>query len=435
MRLLGGYAYSKRKNLAHEFHPGEGLVGQCTVERERILVTNVPNNYVHVRSGLGEAAPNNIVVLPVLFEGEVKAVIELSTFHIFSDTHLTFLDQLTESIGIVLNTIEANTRTEDLLLQSQSLASELQSQQDELKKTNEQLEQQAESLRESEDLLKSQQEELRQTNEELQDKAALLARQKAEVEAKNREVEEARWEMEEKAEQLALTSKYKSEFLANMSHELRTPLNSMLILSRLPAENGEQSLTPKQVQFAETIHTSGSDLLSLINDILDLSKIESGMMGIEVSDVSIADITDQLERSFYQLAQDKSLGFVIELDDALKPNVLTDEKRLQQILMNLLSNAFKFTAQGNVVLKVAPTSANEKYFLDSLNRADEVLAFSVSDTGIGIPAEKQRIIFEAFQQADGTTSRKYGGTGLGLSISREIARLLGGEIQVTSAPG
>src|SRR6266568_1393996 len=237
MRLLGGYAYSKRKSLANEFRPGQGLVGQCMLEKQRILVTNIPPNYVHVSSGLGEAAPNNIIVLPVLFEGEVKAVIELSTFHIFSDTHLTLLDQLTESIGIVLNTIEANTRTEDLLLQSQSLAAELQSQQDELKKTNEQLEKQAESLRESEELLKSQQEELRQTNEELQEKAALLARQKAEVEANNREVEEARAEMEEKAEQLALTSKYKSEFLANMSHELRTPLNSMLILSRQLAEN------------------------------------------------------------------------------------------------------------------------------------------------------------------------------------------------------
>jgi HAMP domain-containing protein/CheY-like chemotaxis protein/signal transduction histidine kinase len=435
MRLLGGYAYNKRKNLANEFQAGEGLVGQCTLEKERILVTNVPTNYVQVKSGLGEAAPHNIVVLPVLFEGEVKAVIELSTFQTFSDTHLTFLDQLTESIGIVLNTIEANTRTEDLLLQSQSLAGELQSQQDELKKTNEQLEQQAQSLRESEDLLKSQQEELRQTNEELQDKAALLARQKAEVEAKNREVEEARWEMEEKAEQLALTSKYKSEFLANMSHELRTPLNSMLILSRQLAENGEENLSPKQVQFAETIHSSGSDLLSLINDILDLSKIESGMMGIEVTDVSIDDVTDQLERSFHQLAQDKNIGFFIERSEKLNPLLLTDDKRLQQILMNLLSNAFKFTEQGNVILKIAPAARDEKYALESLNRAKDVLAFSVSDTGIGIPPEKQRIIFEAFQQADGTTSRKYGGTGLGLSISREIARLLGGEIRVTSVPG
>src|SRR5204862_870112 len=417
MKLLGGYAYNKRKNLANEFQAGEGLVGQCALEKERILVTNVPPHYVHVTSGLGEAPPNNICVLPVLFEGEAKAVIELSTFHNFSDTHLTFLDQLTESIGIVLNTIEANTRTEDLLLQSQSLAGELQSQQDELKKTNEQLEQQARSLRESEDLLKSQQEELRQTNEELQDKAALLARQKAEVEAKNREVEEARWEMEEKADQLALTSKYKSQFLANMSHELRTPLNSMLILSRQLAENGETNLSDKQVQFAETIHSSGSDLLSLINDILDLSKIESGMMGIEVSDVSIDDITAQLERNFHQLAQDKNLGFFIETGESLSPTVLTDDKRLQQILMNLLSNAFKFTEQGNVVLKIAPAASDERYDLESLNRAGEVVAFSVSDTGIGIPTEKQRIIFEPFQQADGATNRRYGGTGLGLSIS------------------
>jgi HAMP domain-containing protein/signal transduction histidine kinase/DNA-binding response OmpR family regulator len=435
MKLLGGYAYKKRKNLANEFHPGEGLVGQCTVERERILVTNVPSNYVHVTSGLGEAAPNNIVVLPVLFEGEAKAVIELSTFKTFSDTHLTFLDQLTESIGIVLNTIAANTRTEDLLQQSQSLAAELQSQQDELKKTNEQLEQQAESLRESEELLKSQQEELQQTNEELQEKAALLARQKAEVEAKNREVEEARWEMEEKAEQLALTSKYKSEFLANMSHELRTPLNSMLILSRQLAENNDENLSEKQVQFAQTIHSSGSDLLSLINDILDLSKIESGMMGIEVSDVSVADMAEQLERSFHQLAQDKNLEFVIERSEEMDPTIRTDDKRLQQILMNLLSNAFKFTEEGKVVLSIATAPKDETYHLESLNRAGEVVAFSVSDTGIGIPTEKQRIIFEAFQQADGTTSRKYGGTGLGLSISREIARLLGGEIRVISTPG
>ncbi|MFN2510303.1 MAG: HAMP domain-containing protein [Pyrinomonadaceae bacterium] len=435
MKLLGGYAYKKRKNLANEFRAGEGLVGQCTLERERILVTNVPQNYVYVSSGLGEAPPNNIVVLPVLFEGEVKAVIELSTFKTFSETHLTFLDQLTESIGIVLNTIAANTRTEDLLLQSQSLAGELQSQQDELKKTNEQLEKQAESLRESEELLKSQQEELQQTNEELQEKAALLARQKAEVEAKNREVEEARWEMEEKAEQLALTSKYKSEFLANMSHELRTPLNSMLILSRQLAENMDENLSPKQVQFAETIHTSGADLLSLINDILDLSKIESGMMGIEVSHVPIAEMAEQLERSFHQLAQDKSLEFRIVRQEKLPATVRTDDKRLQQILMNLLSNAFKFTEKGQVVLTIAPAPRDETYHLDSLSRTSEVIAFSVTDTGIGIPTEKQRIIFEAFQQADGTTSRKYGGTGLGLSISREIARLLGGEIRVFSTPG
>src|SRR5258705_1805176 len=359
-----------------------------------------------IASGLGEASPLNIIVLPVLFEGDVKAVIELASFNGFSETHIAFLDQLTESIGIVLNTIEANSRTEDLLLQSQSLATEHQSQQDELKKTNERLEQQAESLRQSEELLKSQQEELQQTNEELQDKAELLAKQKSEVEAKNAEVEEARWAMEEKAEQLALTSKYKSEFLANMSHELRTPLISMLILSRQLADNGDDNLNSKQVQFAETIHSSGADLLSLINDILDLSKIESGMMGIEVSDVSIDDIAAQLERSFHQLAQDKNLGFFIERGEHLNPIVVTDDKRLQQILMNLLSNAFKFTEQGNVVLRIAPAPKTEKHELESLNRAADVIAFAVTDTGISIPTENHRIIFESFQQTDETTNHK-----------------------------
>jgi CheY-like chemotaxis protein/HAMP domain-containing protein len=435
MKLLGGYAFTERKNLSNEYKQGQGLVGQCVLEKERILLTNVPDNYIRIGSGLGEAAPLNIIVLPVLFEGEVKAVIELASFNRFNDTHLTFLDQLTESIGIVLNTIEANSRTEDLLLQSQSLAAELQSQQDELKKKNEQLEQQAESLRESEELLKSQQEELQQTNEELQEKATLLEKQKAEVEAKNREVEEARWAMEEKAEQLALTSKYKSEFLANMSHELRTPLNSMLILSRQLSENKDDNLTPKQVQFAETIHSSGADLLSLINDILDLSKIESGMMGIDISDVSFADVGGQLERSFQQVALDKKLNFAIERDEKLPAVMRTDEKRLQQILKNLLSNAFKFTEQGGVTLRIEPALSGMKFYQESLNRVEQVVAFSVSDTGIGIAADKQRIIFEAFQQADGTTSRKYGGTGLGLSISREIARLLGGEIRVVSVPG
>jgi HAMP domain-containing protein/CheY-like chemotaxis protein/signal transduction histidine kinase len=435
MKLLGSYAFTERKNLANEFRPGQGLVGQCVLERERILLTNVPDDYIHIGSGLGQGTPLNIIVLPVLFENEVKAVIELASFNRFNDTHLTFLDQLTESIGIVLNTIEANTRTEQLLQQSQALATELQSQQDELKKTNEQLEKQAESLRESEELLKSQQEELQQTNEELQEKATLLAKQKAEVEAKNREVEEARWAMEEKAEQLEITSKYKSEFLANMSHELRTPLNSMLILSRQLSENGEDNLTPKQVQFAETIHSSGADLLSLINDILDLSKIESGMMAIEVADISFTDVVGQLERSFHQVAQDKNLEFIVERNTDLGPSLRTDEKRLQQILKNLLSNAFKFTEQGKVTLRIEPVTERMRFQHEALNRAEDVVAFSVIDTGIGIAADKQRIIFEAFQQADGTTSRKYGGTGLGLSISREIARLLGGEIRVASTPG
>jgi hypothetical protein len=435
MRLLAGYAYNKRKNLANRFAPGEGIVGQCMLEKQRILLTNVPSDYIQIASGLGEATPLNIIVLPVLFEGDVKAVIELASFNSFSETHITFLDQLTESIGIVLNTIEANSRTEDLLQQSQSLATELQSQQDELKKTNERLEQQAESLRKSEELLKSQQEELQQTNEELQEKAELLAKQKAEVEAKNAEVEEARWAMEEKAEQLALTSKYKSEFLANMSHELRTPLNSMLILSRQLAENPDDNLSGKQVQFAETIHSSGADLLSLINDILDLSKIESGMMAIEINEVSFADVLERLNLSFHQVAADKGLEFLLSRDERLPLSIQTDEKRLLQVLKNLLSNAFKFTESGRVSLTVDITDKPGHFILDSLNRSDMVIGFSVSDTGIGIPSGKQRIIFEAFQQADGTTSRKYGGTGLGLSISREIAHLLGGEIRVTSREG
>src|SRR5262249_41668786 len=435
MKLFGGYAYSNRKNLSNEFRPGEGLVGQCVLEKKRILLTNVPNDYIYISSGLGEAPPLNIIVLPVLFEEEVKAVIELASFNRFSEIHMTFLDTLTESIGIVLNTIEANSRTERLLIQSQSLASELQSQQDELKKTKERLEQQALTLRESEERLRSQQEELRKTNEELKEKATLLSQQKAEVEAKNREVEEARWAMEEKAEQLALTSKYKSEFVANMSHELRTPLNSMLILSRQLAENSEGTLTSRQVQFAETIYTAGGDLLSLINDILDLSKIESGMMAIESSEVPFGDVTEQMQRSFHQVAQDKGLEFTIDVDSHVPPSILTDQKRLQQILKNLLSNAFKFTEKGRVSLQVKTVERRGHFSADSLNTADSVVAFSVADTGTGIPADKQQIIFEAFQQADGTTSRKYGGTGLGLSISREIARLLGGEIRVTSVPG
>jgi CheY-like chemotaxis protein/signal transduction histidine kinase/HAMP domain-containing protein len=435
MKLLGGYAYTARKTLANEFRAGEGLIGQCMLEKRRILLTNAPCDYIVISSGLGEAAPLNVVALPAVFEEEVKAVIELASFSRFSETHIAFLDQLTESIGIVINTIEANTRTERLLIQSQQLAGELQSQQDELKKTNERLEQQALTLRESEEWLRMQREELRHTNEELQEKAEQLARQNAEVEAKNLEIEEARSSLEEKAEQLALTSKYKSEFLANMSHELRTPLNSMLILSRQLAENVEGNLTGKQVQFAETVRSSGADLLSLINDILDLSKVESGMMVIDAVDTPFAEVVEQLDLSFHQLAADKGLEFTIKRATDLPPDINTDPKRLQQILKNLLSNAFKFTDKGQVSLDIVLAERRSNYATETLREADLVIAFSVSDTGIGIQLEKQRIIFEAFQQADGTTSRKYGGTGLGLSISREIARLLGGEIRVVSAPG
>jgi len=435
LNLASSYAFNNRKHLANSFRLREGLIGQCAYEKSRILLSNVPTDYVQISSGLGEAAPANIIVLPALFEGEVKAVIELATFGEFNETQQQFLDQLMESIGIVLNTIAANMRTEGLLKQSQLLTSELQAQQEELKKTNDRLEQQAASLRQSEELLRTKQEELQQTNAELQEKAHLLSVQNQQVEAKNREVEQAKIALEDKAEQLALTSKYKSEFLANMSHELRTPLNSLLILSKLLADNTQGNLSEKQVEFAHNIHAAGADLLGLINDILDLSKIESGTTTLDISEMSFASLRDQTDRTFSQVAADKKLDFIVDLDPALPRAMYTDDKRLQQIIKNLLSNAFKFTEKGHVKLRVSRAHSGWNPTNDHLNTAGQVLAFSVEDSGIGIPEEKQRIIFEAFQQADGTTSRKYGGTGLGLSISREITRLLGGELRVISTPG
>jgi HAMP domain-containing protein/CheY-like chemotaxis protein/signal transduction histidine kinase len=435
LRLLASYAYTERKHLGNRFKAGEGLVGQAALEKQPIHLTSVPNDYVIISSGLGEAKPLNIVVMPVLFEGDVKAVIELASFYRFSDIHLTFLNQLTESIGIVLNTITATMRTEELLKQSQSLAVELQTRQQELTETNARLEAQARTLQASEERLKQQQEELQQTNEELEEKAELLARQNMEVEKKNREIEQARVALEDKAEQLALTSKYKSEFLANMSHELRTPLNSLLILSKLLAQNTDGNLSEKQVEFAKTIHSSGSDLLELINEILDLAKIESGTMDVDARPVQFTDLQAYVERAFKEVAISKGLEFRTVLADDLPGTIETDPKRLQQVLKNLLSNALKFTEKGSVTLEVGAAKGGWSRDQRALNNARSVVAFSVTDTGIGIPPEKHRIIFEAFQQADGTTSRKYGGTGLGLSISREIAGLLGGEIRLSSSPG
>jgi HAMP domain-containing protein/signal transduction histidine kinase/DNA-binding response OmpR family regulator len=435
LNLAASYASNPGDRPPSRLRQREGLIGQCAAERQRILLTNVPSEYIKISSGLGEAAPQNIIVLPALFEGELKAVIELATFGVFNETQQAFLDQLMESIGIVLSTIAANMRTEGLLEQSQLLTSELQAQQEELKKTNDRLELQAASLRQSEELLRSKQDELQQTNAELEDKAVLLSAQNKQVEAKNTEVEQAKAALEEKAEQLALTSKYKSEFLANMSHELRTPLNSLLILSKMLSENAQGNLSAKQVEFARNIHSAGADLLGLINDILDLSKIESGTVTLDIGEMSFASLRDQTDRTFSQLAQDKKLDFFINIDPALPRSMYTDDKRLQQVIKNLLSNAFKFTQAGSVRLTIARAEDGWASGNDHLNKAGQVLAFSVEDTGIGIPEDKQRIIFEAFQQADGTTSRKYGGTGLGLSISREITRLLGGELRVVSTPG
>jgi CheY-like chemotaxis protein/signal transduction histidine kinase len=395
--MIASYGYRSSRKLPTSFLPGEGLVGQCALEKSRIWLTDVPRDYIVVSSGLGAAPPNNIVVLPILFEQQVKAVIEIASLDRFTETHLSFLDQLMESIGVVLNTIEANSRTESLLTQSQSLAQELQ-----------------------------------QTNQELAEKARLLSEQNIEVERKNREVEQAKLALEEKATQLALSSKYKSEFLANMSHELRTPLNSLLILAQQLSDNPEGNLTPKQVEFAKTIHGSGSDLLTLINDILDLSKIESGTVTLDVSEYRFSNLRNYVDRTFRHMAEAKHLGFTVELGENLPTALMTDVTRLQQVLKNLLSNAFKFTSHGQVELTISMVASGWTADHPNLLHADAVLAFSVRDTGVGIPSDKLQLIFEAFQQADGSTARKYGGTGLGLSISRELARLLGGEIRVES---
>ncbi|EMK01776.1 HAMP domain-containing protein [Leptospira sp. B5-022] len=434
LKLLVSYAYQERKNVSNRFYPGEGLIGQCFLEKERILVTQVPSSYIKINSALGEAPPINIVVLPVLFEGEVKAVIELASFSSFTPIHLNFLDQLTESIGIVLNTIAAGMRTEELLIQSQTLTEELQGRQEELTSTNQRLEEQAKSLKASEDMLKDQREELQEKNEELEEKARLLAKKNSEVERKNREVEQARHSLEEKARQLALTSRYKSEFLANMSHELRTPLNNMLILSRLLYDNESKNLSEKQTEYAKTIHSSGNDLLQLINDILDLSKIESGKMSVDLDSVSIEELGGYLDRSFRETARNKDLKFQVEIDPDLPSRITTDLQRLQQVLQNLLSNAFKFTHKGGVKLRIESSLSGWSADHKILNQAGGVISFSVIDTGIGISPEKQGLIFEAFRQADGSTSRKYGGTGLGLSISKEITRILGGELKLESEP-
>jgi CheY-like chemotaxis protein/signal transduction histidine kinase/HAMP domain-containing protein len=406
MTLLSAFANSEDGHL-QRIKLGEGLVGQCALEKRRMLIANLPSYTTPVRSGLFESVPRSVIVLPVLFEDRVKAVIELASLSEFTASHLAFLEQLTSSIGIVLNSIEATMQTEGLLKQSQQLAVELQ----------------------------TQQKELQQTNEQLAQKAQQLAEQNAEVERKNREIEQARGALEEQAKELALTSKYKSEFLANMSHELRTPLNSILVLGQQLADNPDSNLTAKQVEFARTIHGAGTDLLTLISDILDLSKIESGTVSVEAEEVFFGSLIDMVARPFRHEAESRKLAFEVDADAHLARSLVTDSKRLQQVLKNLLSNAFKFTEHGGIRLSVAPASRGWTPHHPILSSAAGVIAFEVSDTGIGIPAEKQRIIFEAFQQADAGTSRKYGGTGLGLAISRELASLLGGEIQLRSTPG
>jgi HAMP domain-containing protein/CheY-like chemotaxis protein/signal transduction histidine kinase len=406
LKLLSAYADDGANGHAQYMRFGEGLVGQCAVDKRRMLITEMPENAIPIGSALFKVPPRNNIVLPVLFENQVKAVIELASINEFTALQTMFLEQLTTSIGIVLNSIEATMQTEGLLKQSQQLAGELQAQQRELQQTNEQLE------------LKAQQ----------------LAERNVEVERKNQEIEQARRALEEKATELALTSKYKSEFLANMSHELRTPLNSILILGQQLTDNPEGNLTGKQVEFARTIHGAGTDLLNLISDILDLSKIESGTVSVDAEEIFFSNLLDMVARPFRHEADTRQLSFDVHLDPNLSRTITTDAKRLQQVLKNLLSNAFKFTEHGSVRLTVSATLGGWSATHPVLSQASAVVSFEVSDTGIGIPLEKQKMIFEAFQQADASTSRKYGGTGLGLAISRELATLLGGEIQLRSRP-
>ncbi len=423
-RLVGSYAYKQRKNLSNVFELGEGLVGQSALENTPILLTDVPADYIKITSGLGEAAPRQVLVLPINFEGITRGVLELASFESFSPLQLAFLDELARAVGIVLDSIASRMRLAQLLSESQTMteelqaqSEELQSQQEELRATNEELEEQTQALRQSEEALQAQQVELEKINAELQEKAQLLVE-------KNLAMDHTQRTLKDRTRQLEVSSQYKSEFLANMSHELRTPLNSLLILSKLLADNSEGNLTEKQVEFAHTIYSSGQGLLALINDVLDLAKIEAGKMSINLGPLRLVELKTFVEQQFAPVAQQKHLDFHVTMNPQLPQTLYTDSQRVQQVLQNLLSNAFKFTEYGRVSLAI-----------DEGFKPDPCVIFSVSDSGIGIPQDKQEVIFEAFQQVDGTTSRQYGGTGLGLSVSRQMVTLLGGHLTVTSQEG
>ncbi len=451
LRLVGSYAYTKRKNLSNVFKLGEGLVGQAALEKQQILVNNVPEDYIKVTSGLGERTPRFICVTPFLYEGRIKGVIEIGTLNQMTEKQMEYLVKAMPALALIVESAEGRTKLTKALQESRQFSEGLQAQQEELKAANEELEQQTQRLTGSEERLKTQQEELEVTNAELEEKNEMLEQQKREVEQANRVVEE-------KAAELATASKYKSEFLATMSHELRSPLNSLLLLAQSLAQNKDGNLTDDQVESAEVIYGSGTDLLNLINEILDLSKIEAGRVDLQFGTVRVSDLADSVRVSFGQMAEEKGLKLEVGVSGDAPDEITSDRKRVEQVIRNLVSNALKFTKEGSVTVTFGQLSFVNGHWQDDTGKIadlrlptdqspmtndatkspmtnDRRLSIAVKDTGIGIAAEKHKIVFEAFQQADGGTARKYGGTGLGLSISRGLANLLGGEIQVQSQEG
>lgn len=430
-KMYGNYAFTRRKTAAREYKMGEGVVGQVMVEKKMISITSIPEDYITINSGLGESIPRFLVTIPCIYNNEIKAIIEFGSFEPFASLQLKFTESINETIAISVNSAFVNTKLSDTLKKSQQLTEELQMQQEELRQANEELEEQTEILKESEVKLQAQQEELRISNEELEERTKELEEQKNVIHLKNEHLEKAQKELEFKAKELEISSKYKSEFLANMSHELRTPLNSILMLAWILLTNKENNLSEKQKEYAATIHSSSTDLLNLINEILDLSKIEAGKIELHLSDVNISEVSDKIKMQFAETANKKGINYNIEISSDIPKTIYTDEQRFIQIIKNLLSNAFKFTHTGSIEVKFSRPEKGVILRKKDLN-LKEALAVSVIDTGIGIPEEKQTIIFEAFQQADGTTNRKYGGTGLGLSISKELVKLLGGQLTVKS---
>ena len=460
LKMVGSYAFKNRKGITNSFNLGESLVGQAALEKKQIRVSNLPDDYIEISSGLGESIPRHVAVTPIIFEDELKAVIEFGSVHPISDEHMDFINLVIESIAIAINSAQSRVKLAEMLETTKKQAKEmeeqqeklkvvnesleiqatelkesqetLQQQQEELRASNEELEEQAQALKASEESLQAQQEELRVTNEELAEQTKLLEQQKSNMEEQNAALEEAKIVLQEKTEALEVSSKYKSEFLSTMSHELRTPLNSILILSNNLAENKKENLDEKQVEHCQVIHSAGSDLLALINDILDLSKVEEGKLQLVLEDLPSDIIRRNIQLNFEHVANERNLDFGITIEEGLPEAFRTDRQRLEQILKNLLSNAFKFTDNGGVYLEISRPP--EDMSLEGLDlEREKAISFIVRDTGVGIPEDKQQLIFEAFQQADGTTSRKYGGTGLGLTISRELAKLLKGDLRLHKA--